>query len=131
METVTVDREYDADGDAVRAALADVTTFFEAAGFDARRDGTSLTLEKRVAITRLRLEARLLEGDAAALAYEQTDGPFEAMRTRYVVEDAGDGSRLTIETTFEAPTSGFGSFVNGAVVERQRRGELEAVDSLV
>lgn len=131
METATVERTYDVPPGELEAAVADVEGFYDAAGFDVDRDGDRLELGKRLAVARFELDVRLLEGDDAALAYEQVDGPFAEMRTRYLVEPAGDESRLRIETSFEPPASGFGSFVNGALVERQRRTELDAVADLL
>lgn len=131
METVSVDRTFDADPDRVRSTLADVTPLFEAAGFAVQRDGERLELSKRVAMARIELLVELRDDASAALAYEQVDGPFESMAASYVVEPAAPGSRLAIETSFEPPANGVGSFLNRAAVRRQRRAELDAVASLV
>lgn len=131
METVSVDREYAAPEDRVRSVLGDVTDFFEAAGFDVERDGDRLELTKRVAVAEFELNVELRDEESAELAYEQVSGPFEAMETRYYVDASAAGSRLTIETSFDPPTSGFGSFLNGAAIKRQRRAELDGVTSLL
>lgn len=131
METVSVDREYDAPERSVRLVLGDVTEFFDAAGFDVARTDDRLELSKRVAVTQVELHVKLHETETAALAYEQVSGPFEAMATRYHVDSSSTGSCLTIETSFDPPTTGFGTFLDGAVVKRQRRAELDAVASLL
>lgn len=131
MNTVSVERAYDAPVDRVRSVFEDVTAFFEAAGFDVKRDGDLLELTKRVAVARLELRVSLNDDDGTTLAYEQIAGPFEKMSTRYVLEPSPAGCRLTIVTSFEPPSSGFGSFINGAAIERQRRTELDAVGSLL
>lgn len=131
MATISVDREYDTPENRVRAVFGDVTGFFDAAGFDVERTGDRLTLSKRVAVVQLDLHVTLRETESAVLAYEQRSGPFDSMSTRYHVDASSTGSHLTIETTFDPPATGFGSFINGAVVERQRRTELDAVESLL
>jgi hypothetical protein len=131
METASVDREYAASEDRVRSMVDNVTDFLDAAGFEVERDGDRLELTKRVAVAQFELDVELRDEESAALAYEQVSGPFDAMVTRYYVDATASGSRLTIETSFEPPTSGFGSFLNGAAIRRQRRAELDAVTSLL
>jgi hypothetical protein len=131
METVAVDREFDTAGDRVRSVLGDVMGLFEAAEFDVERTGDRLTLTRRVALAEIELTVRLCEDEAAALAYEQLSGPFEAMETRYFVDSTPTGSHLTIETSFEGPAIGFGSFLNGTVIERRRRAKLDTIASLL
>lgn len=130
METVSVQRTYDVDEAALCRAITDVEAFYDAAGFSVERDGDRLSLVKRLAVATFELEVRLVEAEAA-LAYEQVDGPFAAMETRYRVERVADGSRLTVETRFEPPTSGFGTFINGALIRRQRKSELEAAETVL
>lgn len=131
METASVEREFEVAPTVVEDVLDDVTTFYDAAGFEVDRDGERLELVKRLAIARFELDVELVDDEDAALAYEQVDGPFAAMRTRYLVDETDDGSRLTIETNFEAPTSGFGTFINGALIKRQRGTELDAMEELL
>lgn len=131
MESVSVTREYEASADAVRRMVRNPDAFFRGVGFDVDRCGDDvLALAKRVAIKRVELRIRLVDDDAT-LAYEQLDGPFEEMRARYRVAATDDGCRVTAETEFEPPSSGFGTFVNEHVVERQRRGELDNLATLV
>lgn len=129
MKTVSVDREFGAPADRVRSVLGDTTAFSDAAGFDVERDGDQFELTKRVALAQIELDVRIRDDETAALAYEQIAGPFEAMATRYVVDRIPAGSRLVIETSFEPPTTGFGSFLNSVAVRRQRQAELEGVAS--
>lgn len=131
MEQIAVDREFDASAERLRSLLSDVTGVFEAAGFDVARDGDRLALKKQVAMAQFELDVRLDEDDSVALSYEQVSGPFAAMEARYAIETVGDGSRLTIETSFEPPATGVGAFLNAAAVRRQRRRELDTVESLV
>jgi len=131
METISVDREYEAPEHRVRSVLEDVTEFFDAAGFDVARTDDRLDLSKRVAVTRFELRVKLYETESAVLAYKQVSGPFETMTTRYHVDSSSTGSRLIIETSFKPPSTGFESFLNGAVVKRQRRAELDVVASLL
>lgn len=131
MKTVSVEREFDAPEHRVQSVLEDVTGLFEAAGFDVDRDGDHLELSKRIALLQFELTVRLREDEPAALAYEQSTGPFESMTTQYHVDPIAGGSRLTVETSFAPPASGFGSFLNEPAVERQRRAELDAVASLL
>lgn len=131
METISVARQFDGDADQIRSVFGDVTTFFDAAGFDARRDDDRISLTKRVSAADVELDIRLRDDETAVLAYEQVDGPFEAMQARYTVDHEPKGSRLTIETSFETPASGFGMVLSTAVIERQREAEFHAVASLV
>lgn len=131
MDTATVEREFEVAPEILEGVVTDVTTFYDAAGFEVERDGDRLELVKRLAIARFELDVELVEDDGAALAYEQVDGPFADMRTRYLVDATEGGSRLTIETNFEAPSSGFGTFINGALIKRQRGTELDAAEELV
>lgn len=131
METITVGRTFDAPTDRVRSTLGNVTAFFDAAGFEVNDDGDLFELRKQATVMRVELDVRLRSDEPAALAYEQVSGPFEAMVTRYRVHPMSAGSRLTIETSFEPPTAGVGATLGTAMVKRQRRIELDAVESLL
>lgn len=131
METISVDREYDAPEHRLHSVFEDVAGFFDAAGFDVDRTHDRLELSKQVAVTQFELHVKLHETESATLAYEQVSGPFKEMTTRYHVDSSATGSCLTIETSFEPPATGFGSFLNGTVIKRQRRMELDAVASLL
>lgn len=131
METVSVTRTFDAEPDRIRSVFNDVTTYFDAAGFEVERDDNRLELTKHVAVMQIELNVQLCDDQTAALAYEQIAGPFEAMTARYVVDQEPTGSSLTIETSFDPPSTGFGTFLNGAAVNRQRQAELDTVASLI
>lgn len=130
METVTVTREFDAPADIVQEVVRDADTFLRAVGFDVSRDGDVLTLARQVAIKRIELRVRLVDDDAV-LAYEQVEGIFEEMRTRYVVTGTDGGCSVTVETAFEPPTSGFGTFINDMAVKHLRRSELAELETVV
>jgi hypothetical protein len=131
METISVDREYGAPERRVRSVLENVTEFFDAAGFEVDCTDNGFELSKRVAVTQFELHVNLYESESATLAYEQISGPFEEMMTHYHVKSSLNGSCLNIETSFDPPTTGFGAFLNRAVVKRQRQAELDAVASLL
>jgi len=131
METISVGRIFDAPADRIRSTLGDPTAFFDAAGFEVERDGDLLKLRKRATVMQVELTIRLRDDETATLAYEQTSGPFEAMATRYRVDQVSAGSRLTIETSFEPPTTSLGATLGTAMIERQRRTELDTVGSLL
>jgi hypothetical protein len=131
METVSVTRDFDAGTHHVRSILENVTAFFEAAGFEVTRADDRLELTKQVALMQVELDLRLRDDESGVLAYEQIAGPFETMRTLYQVNPASTGSTLTIETSFEPPSTGFGTFLDDAVIKQQRRAELDAVTSLL
>lgn len=130
MDTVSVERTFDAPPSRVRDLLGDKSSFFSAVGFDVEQHGDTLTLRRTVAIKQIELTIRLLDEDVA-LGYEQIDGPFEQMETRYAVDEHADGSTLSVETAFESPTVGMGTFINEGVVEKFRQQELSTVDSIL
>jgi hypothetical protein len=131
METVSVNREYEAPEHRVCSVFEDVTGFFDAAGFDVARNGDQIKLSKRMAVAQFELHLKLHGAESAALVYEQISGPFETMTTSYRVNPSSAGSCLTIETSFKPPATGIGAVLNDAMVKRQRRSELDAVASLL
>jgi hypothetical protein len=81
METVSLSRRYEADSDAVRAALADVEGLLRASEFDrVTVDGDRITVENGVGIATIELSLSVVEREDAALAYRQTAGIFETWR---------------------------------------------------
>ncbi|MFB6354693.1 MAG: SRPBCC family protein, partial [Halobacteriales archaeon] len=67
----------------------------------------------------------VVEAPDAVLAYEQRDGIFESMRTRYTLEPVEEGARVTATTEF---TLGgvVGTVLDSTLVMRKRRQELNA-----
>jgi hypothetical protein len=125
METVSLSRRYEADSDAVRAALADVEGLLRASEFDrVTVDGDRITVENGVGIATIELSLSVVEREDAALAYRQTAGIFETMETRYVVSPVEGGTEVTAVTEFAVDVSLVGGLLDATVVGRQRRREL-------
>ncbi|MFB6312250.1 MAG: SRPBCC family protein [Salinirussus sp.] len=128
MARVVVERSIATPLDRVKSAITDVESFLRSAGFDSVAvDGDSIVIKNHVGLLTIRLDCRLVTDDGALLAYEQIDGIFDAMHTRYTVETASD-ERVTVvgETTFTLDARFLGPLLDATVVSRQRRRELEA-----
>lgn len=126
MQTVSVSRTLAADADAVRDAVADVERFMRAGGFsEAWVEGDEIFLRQNLGLARIELDLVVADDPAAELAYEQRDGIFDQMRTRYVVEPVDSGTRVTATTDFELGGV-VGSVLDATVVKRKRRSELNA-----
>lgn len=126
METVTLKRSMDADSAAIQARMHDVKPFMEAAGFDSVTvDGKTVTIGNNVGLLTISLTLRLIESEAA-LAYEQVEGIFDSMETRYTIEPEEAGTTVTAVTEFELDASFVGPILDSTVISRQRRKELSA-----
>lgn len=126
MQTVAVRRTVAADPEAVRAAMADVERFMRAGGFtEARATDDEIYLRQDLGLGRIELHLDVVEDPDAALAYEQREGVFREMRTRYEVEAVDEGTRVTATTAFELGGV-VGSVLDATVVKRKRRQELTA-----
>jgi len=126
METVEVQRELDATPENVRSLVTDVGPFMEAAGFDeVTVDGDILTLTNNVGLLTIELTLRVVESEDV-LAYEQVDGIFDEMVTRYTLSEAAPGTRVTARTDFALDVDVVGSILDGTIIARQRRKELTA-----
>ncbi len=126
MQTVTVTRTVPAPPDAVREAMADHGAFMRAGGFDdVSVSGDEIHLTNRVGILTIELDLEVVAGDAA-FVYEQRDGMFETMRTEFALETVDEGTEVTATTEFALDVSVVGEFLDGTVITRQRRKELEA-----
>lgn len=128
MARVAVERVIDEDPERLQSAIADVGPFLRAAGFDAVTvDGGEVTIENHVGLLTIELACRLVDDPDALLAYEQVEGLFEEMRTRYAVESGPGGSvTVTGETTYALDAGFVGPLLDATVVGRQRRRELAA-----
>jgi hypothetical protein len=133
MAQVTVTRRVDAQPESVRAAIEEVEWFMRAAEFtDVTVEDGTIVIENRVGLATLTLTVDVVEDAAAALAYEQREGLFTEMTTRYVVEAAGEASEVTATTEFELGRGVVGSALDATLVSRQRRSELTSqLDALV
>lgn len=124
METVSVSRSLDASREAIETVMADLRTFMAAAGFDeVTVEGEQFTIENSVGLLTIDLRLGLLDSDAA-LAYEQVEGIFESMETRYVVEERGGTATVTATTEFAVDARLVGPLLDSTIVARQRRREL-------
>lgn len=124
METVSVERTIDAEPAVAIERLQDLEALMDAAGFDeVAVDGDRVTVTKHVAIATLQLTVDVVESDAE-LAYEQVDGIFEEMLTRYEIEETDEGTHVTATTEFEVAARFAGPLLDATVVKRQRRKEL-------
>ncbi|WP_162318922.1 SRPBCC family protein [Haloarcula limicola] len=132
MRTVTVTRELDADPDCVRAAILDVSEFMRAGGFDdVTVDGDVVTLANSVGLVTIELVLDVVDDPDAVLAYEQRDGVFEEMVTRYDLAETADGVEVRATTEFALQARLVGPLLDATVIDRQRRVELNAqFDSL-
>lgn len=127
MQTVGVSREIAAGPDVLREAMQDVGPFMRAAGFDGVAvDGESVTITNHVGLLTIELDLRLVDDPDATLAYEQVDGIFESMETRYYLDPGPETTTVSAETTFALEALFVGPLLDATVIDRQRRKELEA-----
>lgn len=125
MESVTVSRVLDAPVETVRDRVTAVGPFMRMAGFDAVTvDGSTFTIHNSVGLATIELECEVVEADCA-LAFEQREGIFETMETRYELEAVDAGTKITARTTFSLDLAIFGEILDSTVVKRKRRSELE------
>lgn len=126
METVSLSRSFEGDSGVVRDAMRDLGPFMEAAGFDGVSvDGEEMHITNHVGLLTIELDLRCIETDGV-LAYEQTDGIFETMTTRYTLEEGDETVTVTATTDFALDVSVVGSILDGTIISRQRRKELTA-----
>jgi len=126
METVTLGRTIAAPESEVRELVTDVGPFMEAAGFDevaVERD--IVTITNHVGLLTIELTLRVLESDDL-LAYEQVDGIFQEMVTRYTLDEVAGGVEIEATTEFALDVDVVGSVLDSTVIARQRRKELSA-----
>lgn len=127
METVTVGRTIGGDADRIRAAMTDVGPFMRAANFsDVTVDGDVVRIANRVGLATIELTLEVVEDEDAVLAYEQRDGIFDEMTTRYTVTEAPDAVEVEATTEFAVQARLVGPLLDATVVSRQRRKELNA-----
>ena len=125
MQSVTVTREIDRDPDEVRAAMADVGAFMRAAKFDeVTVDGDTVTIANSVGLATIELVLDLFEEADTVLAYEQRDGIFEEMVTRYYLEKTADGVEVSATTDFALQARLIGPLLDATVIKHQRSVEL-------
>lgn len=126
MNAITVSRAVDAPREDVLELVEDAGPFMRSAGFDeVEIDESTLSIRNSVGVATIELDCELVEDDAV-LAYEQRDGIFESMETRYVLDDHEDGTEITATTEFAVDVALVGELLDATVIKRQRRKELEA-----
>ena len=126
MERVSVSRTFAATPEEVREEIRDVEPFMEGCGFDeVSVDGDSFTITNHVGLLSIQLDLKIVETDDA-LVYEQIDGIFEEMVTRYHIEDVDDGASVTATTEFALDARLVGPILDATIITRQRKKELEA-----
>ena len=127
METVTVTETIDADVDRLRDAMTDIGPFMRAAGFDdVAVDGDIVRITNGVGLATIELELEIIEDSDAVLAYEQRDGIFDEMVTRYTLTETPGGIEIEARTEFAVQARLVGPVLDTTVVSRQRRRELTA-----
>jgi hypothetical protein len=127
MERVSMERTFDADPETVRALVTDVGPFVRACGFDdVTVDGSTITIENSVGLATIELEVELVDEEGAVLAYEQRDGIFDEMVTRYELEAENGRTTLSVTTEFALDVALVGMILDATVIKRQRRKELAA-----
>lgn len=125
MQTVTVSRSFDAPADALVEHVQDLEPFMLAAGFDeVDVAGDEVRIANAVGLLTIELDLRVVDEPEYALVYEQTDGIFAEMVTRYAIEGAAGGRTVTATTDFELDASLVGPILDATVIKRQRRKEL-------
>lgn len=126
MQTVSVSRTIAADADAVRGAMADLERFMQAGGFsEATANDDEIYLRQNLGLGRIELHLDVVDDPDAELAYEQREGIFNEMRTRYELAAVEAGTQVTATTEFEIGGV-VGSVLDATVVKRKRRSELDA-----
>ncbi|MEF8978230.1 MAG: SRPBCC family protein [Haloarculaceae archaeon] len=126
METVTVSRTIEAPEPTVQEWITDTKPFIEAAGFDeVAVKGDVIEITNNVGLLTIELILRVLEIDDA-LAYEQVDGIFDEMETRYTLEERSEGIEITAVTEYALDVALVGSILDSTIIARQRRKELSA-----
>ena len=132
MHSVGVSRTIAAGPEPLSDAIRDVGPFMRAAGFDGVAvEGNSMTITNHVGLLTIELDLRVVDDPDAVLAYEQVDGIFEAMETRYYLDPGPEATTVSAETTYELDVSFVGPLLDATVIDRQRRKELHAqFDSL-
>lgn len=127
MQSVTVSRQIDKSPQSLRVAIQDIEPFMRAAGFDSVTvHGNSIDVSNTVGIAEIELSLQIFDDSDNALSYEQVDGIFKEMRTKYTVNGSAKTSRVTATTEFAIDIALIGDFLDATVIKRQRKHELIA-----
>jgi hypothetical protein len=127
MHAVDVSRTIGVGPEPLRDAIRDVGPFMRDAGFDeVSVDGDAVTIRNHVGMLTIELDLRVVDDPDAVLAYEQVDGIFEAMETRYYLDPGPESTTVRAETTYALDAAVVGPLLDATVIDRQRRKELNA-----
>lgn len=127
METVILTETVDGDVNHIRDAITDVGPFMRAAEFDeVTVDGDIVRIANHVGLATIELELEIIDESNAILAYEQRDGIFEEMVTRYTLTEVPAGVEIEATTEFALQARLIGPILDATVISRQRRRELTA-----
>jgi hypothetical protein len=127
METVTLEQTFETAPDTLRALITDIEPFIEACGFDhVAVDGSDVHIENSVGLATIELDVAVVDAPDAVLVYEQREGIFEEMTTRYELHEEDGATRLTATTDFALDVALVGMILDATVIKRQRRKELTA-----
>jgi hypothetical protein len=126
MESVSLSRTIEAPQQVVADHVLDVERFMKAAGFDeVRVDGDLVEISNSVGLLSIELTLEVVDTDAL-LAYEQVEGIFETMETRYTLSGSGAGVTVTAVTEFALDVDLVGPILDGTIITRQRTKELSS-----
>ncbi len=124
MESVSLSRSFEGSRAVVADAMGDLQPFMEAAGFsEVFVDGDRIEIHNDVGLLSIELTLRCFDDDAL-LAYEQVDGIFESMVTRYTLTEDDGTVTVSATTEFELDVAVVGSILDGTIIARQRKKEL-------
>lgn len=144
MNTVSVSRTADVSPADAVDRLRDLDALMHAAGFDeVHVEDDRVRVVNHVSLATMELTVSVIDSDAD-LAYEQVDGIFDEMVTRYEIErddvgEVGDGgvadgvasdggspgeTTLTATTEFAVGAGPLGDLLDATIIARQRRKEL-------
>lgn len=126
MESVSLSRSFEGSRAVVADAMTDLGPFMEAAGFsEVSVDGDVIEIANHVGLLTIELTLRCIDSDGV-LAYEQVEGVFDTMETRYTLS-VGEGTvTVTATTEFELDVNVVGPILDGTIISRQRKKELAA-----
>ncbi|MFT4922112.1 MAG: hypothetical protein ACI8XM_001324 [Haloarculaceae archaeon] len=126
MESVSLSRTIQAPEPVLREQITDLQPFMEAAGFDeVWVDGDRIEIDNSVGLLTIELKLRCIETDGV-LAYEQVEGIFETMETRYTLTEEDGSTTVTATTDFALDVGLVGPILDGTIIARQRKKELSS-----
>lgn len=127
MNSITLSRTIDASPERVRESIEELEPFMKASGFDdVTVDGRMIHVANHMGFATIELTLEIVDDPGACLAYEQREGIFSEMRTRYAVRSTNGDTEIEAMTEFELDVAVVGDILDSTVIKRQRRKELTA-----